>query len=188
MQRPPEPCRRVAASVPVTPKRPPSAVIELPNDCEIVAARALEAPIAVVLDAFTTRDRAEMAVSEGEDLTVYTNDLWVGGTWHHVSAGDDGTETSFHGTFLAVERPTRVSATRLLDDWPEAEAVESIELNETDGITMLTYRLAFRDPAARDTIPKEVSAQMMGDGFVRNIESVAALLRSRVDPSGMVPG
>lgn len=87
------------------PKQHPPAVIELPNGYEIVVTRAFEAPIAAVFDAFTTRTRAEMAVSEGEELKVYINDLRVGGTWHHVFAGDDGRETSFRGTFLEVDRP-----------------------------------------------------------------------------------
>ncbi len=97
-------------------RRHPSAVLEVPNDREIIVRREFDAPIALVFAAFTTRDRAEMARSPGEELKVYENDLRVGGTYHHVFAGDDGTETSFHGTFIEVERPTRVVATWLMDD------------------------------------------------------------------------
>ncbi len=160
------------------------AVIRLPNDREIVVTRAFEGPIAVVFEVLTTRDRAEMAVSEGEELTVYINQLWVGGSWHHVFAGTGGTETSFHGTFLEVERPSRVVATWLVDDWPDSPAIESMDLQEADGLTTLTYRLAFRGQAARDAVPEEVSSQMMGAGIARNLDNVAGLLRSRLIPPG----
>jgi uncharacterized protein YndB with AHSA1/START domain len=82
-----------------------SVALELPNNLEIVVTRDFDAPIGVVFDAFTTRDRAEMARAEGEALTVCTIDLRVGGNYHQVFVGGDGSEASFHGTFLAVERP-----------------------------------------------------------------------------------
>src|SRR5215469_1799398 len=135
---------------PVTGKRHRSAVIDLPNDQEIVITREFDAPIALVFDVFTTRDRAEMAVSEGEELKVCTIDLRVGGNYHQVFAGEDGSEASFHGTYLEIEPPTRVVATWLYDGWPDAEAVESIDLHESQGVTTLTYRLAFRDQPGRD--------------------------------------
>src|SRR5262249_915242 len=138
---------------PVTRKRQHSAVIELANEREIVITRAFDAPIALVFDVLTTRDRAEMARTEGEELTACEIDLRVGGNYHHVFEGDDGTEASFHGPFLEIEPPARVVATWLYDGWPDAEAVESIELHETHGVTALTYRLAFRDQIGRVPLP-----------------------------------
>lgn len=172
----------------MTRKRHRSAVVALPNDLGFVITQEFDAPITLVFDVFTTRDRAEMARAEGEALTVCTIDLRVGGTYHHVFVGEDGTEASFHGTFLEVEPPIRVVATWLYDGWPDAEAVESIDLHETDGVTTLTCRLAFRDQPTRDTIPHDVSTRMMGDGFLANFDKVADLLSSRLDPSGTASG
>ncbi|HEY4992026.1 MAG TPA: SRPBCC domain-containing protein [Nakamurella sp.] len=62
----------------------------------------------------------------------------------------DGTECSFRGTYLEVEPPIRTVETWLFDGWPDAEAVETMELHETDGVTTLTMRLAFRDKAGID--------------------------------------
>ena len=45
-------------------------------------------------------------------------------------------------------RPTRVAATWLYDAWPDAAAVESFDLHETDGVTTLSCRLEFRDQAS----------------------------------------
>lgn len=154
------------------------AVIELPNDLEMVITREFDAPIALVFDVFTTRDRAEMARFEREELKVCEIDLRVGGNYHHVFVSDDGTEASFRGTFLEIESPTRVVATWLYDGWPDAEAIESIDLRETHGVTTLTYRLAFRDQANRAPLPK------IANGVVANFDNVEDLLRSRLDPLG----
>jgi uncharacterized protein YndB with AHSA1/START domain len=158
---------------PVTPKRHRSAVIELPNDREIVITREFDAPIALVFDVFTTPDRAEMARAEGEELTVCEIDLRVGGNYHHVFVGDDGTAASFHGTFLEIEPPARIVATWLYNGWPDAEAVESIDLHETHGVTTLTYRLAFRDKSGRDHMTNYA-------GILANFDNVEDLLSSRL--------
>ena len=161
-----------------------SAVIDLPNDREIVITREFDAPIALVFDVFSTRDRAEMARSEGEELTVCTIDLHVGGNYHHVFVSDAGTEASFRGTFLEIEPPTQIVATWLYNGWPDAEAVESIELHETHGVTTLTYRLAFRDQAGRAHMTNNANY----NGIVANFDNIEDLLSSRLDPSGTVSG
>jgi len=51
---------------------------------------------------------------------------------------EDGTECSFRGTYLEVEPPTRTVATWLFEGWPDAQAVETVELHEADGVTTLT--------------------------------------------------
>ena len=104
----------------MTRKQHHSAVIDLPNEREIVITREFDAPIALVFDVFTTRDRAEMARFEGEELKVCEINLRVGGNYHQVFVGADGTEASFHGIFLEIEPPTRVVATWLYDGWPDA--------------------------------------------------------------------
>ena len=164
----------------MTRKQQRSAVIELPNEREMVITRKFDAPIARVFDVFTTRDRAEMARFEGEELKVCEIDLRVGGNYHQVFVGEDGTEASFHGAFLEIEPPTRVVATWLFDKWPDVEAVESIDLHETHGVTTLTYRLTFRDQAGRDRLPKTAN------GIVANFDNIETLLSSRLDPPGTV--
>jgi hypothetical protein len=60
-------------------------------------------------------------------------------------------------------------------------AVESMDLHETDGVTKLTYRLAFRDKAGRDHMTKF-------DGLEANFDNVEDYLRSLLDPKGTVSG
>ncbi len=107
-------------------------------------------------------------------------DLRVGGDYHYIFVSDDGTDMSFRGTFLEIEPPTRTAQTWLYDGWPGVEAVESIDLHETDGVTTLTYRLAFRDKAGRDHMSGD------GHGLEANFDNVEALLRSLLDPQGTV--
>jgi uncharacterized protein YndB with AHSA1/START domain len=94
---------------------------------------------------------------------------------------DDGTEMSFRGTYLEVEPPNRTVETWLYKGWPDAEAVETIELRESDAVTTLTWKLAFRDKAGRDHMTKF-------DGIEANFDNVEDYLRSLLDPKGTSSG
>ena len=87
-------------------------------------------------------------------MTTCSIDLPVGGSYDIVLVTEDGRECSFHGTHLEVEPPTRTVATWLFEEWPDAHAVDTVELHEADGVTTLTSTLAFRDQAGRDHMTK----------------------------------
>jgi uncharacterized protein YndB with AHSA1/START domain len=114
-------------------------------------------------------------------MTECTIDLRVGGNYHMVFVTDDGTECSFRGTYLEVEPPTRIVETWLFEGWPDAEAVETVDLHETDGVTTMTLRLAFRDKAGRDNMTKT-------DGFEDSSNKMEDYLRSLLYPNGRVSG
>jgi uncharacterized protein YndB with AHSA1/START domain len=156
----------------VTPNRHGSAVIEFPNDLEIVVTREFDAPIGLVFDVFTKPEHVKKTFAPfGEEVTICSIDLRVGGNYHFVMVTDDGTECSFRGTFLEVEPPTRTVQTWLFEGWPDAHAVESMDLREANGVTKLTYRLAFHDQAGRDHMTKF-------DGLEANFDNVEDYLRS----------
>jgi uncharacterized protein YndB with AHSA1/START domain len=166
----------------VTPDRHGSAVIEFPNELEIVITREFDAPIALVFDVFTKPEHVRKTFAPfGEEVTVCSIDLRVGGNYHIVMVTDDGTECSFRGTYLEVEPPTRTVQTWLFEGWPDAEAVESLELHETDGVTRLTQRLAFRDKAGHDHMTKF-------DGLEAQFDHVDDYLRSLIGPEGTAAG
>ena len=81
---------------------------------------------------------------------------------------------SFRGTYSEVEPPTRTVATWLFEGWPDAEAVETVDLHETDGVTTLTMLLAFRDQAGRDHMTKH-------DGQEDSYDKLEDYLRSLLD-------
>ena len=166
----------------MTANRHGSAVIEFPNDLEIVITREFDAPIALVFDVFTRPEHVRKTFAPfGEEVTVCSIDLRVGGNYHIVMVTDDGTECSFRGTYLEIEPPTRTVQTWLFEGWPDAHAVESMDLHETDGVTKLTWKLAFRDKAGRDHMTKT-------DGMEASLDIVDDYLGSLLDPQGTVSG
>jgi uncharacterized protein YndB with AHSA1/START domain len=159
----------------VTLKRHASAVIEFPNELEILITRQFEAPIALVFDVFTEPEHVRKTFAPfGEEMAVCSIDLRVEGSYHFVMVTEDGTEMSFRGTYLEVVPPTRTVQTWLFDGWPDAEAVETMDLIETGGVTTLTWSLVFSDKAGRDHMTKY-------DGIEAGFDNVEKYLRSLLE-------
>jgi len=166
----------------VTPNRHGSAVIEFPNDLEIVVIREFDAPIELVFDVLTKSEHVRKWFAPFEErMTVCSIDLRVGGNCHMVFVTEDGTECSFRGTYLEIERPFRTVETWLFEGWPDAPAVETVELLERNGVTRLTNSLTFRDQAGRDHMTKT-------DGFEASFDKMGAYLTSLLDPTGTASG
>jgi len=160
----------------VRPNRHRSAVITFPSELEIVITREFDAPIALVFDVLTKPEHVSRWFAPFAcKVTTCSIDLCVGGSYYIVFVTEDGTECSFRGTYLEVEPPTRTVQTWLFEGWPDAHAVESTDLHETDGVTKMTNKLAFRDKAGRD--------HMTGsDGTEDSYDKMEDLLRSLLDP------
>ena len=140
--------------------------------------REFDAPIALVFDVLTKPEYVSRWLAPfGEEMKVCSIDLRVGGTYHMVFVTQDGTECSFRGTYLEVEPPTRTVETWLFEGWPDAEAVETVDLHEIDGLTKLTMTLAFRDQAGRDHMTRF-------DGYEDSLDKMEDYVRSRVDAAG----
>jgi uncharacterized protein YndB with AHSA1/START domain len=152
-----------------------SAVIEYPSELEILTIREFDAPVGLVFDVLTKPEHVRNWFAPFEDtMTVCEIDLRVGGTYHMVFVTPDGKECSFRGTYLEVERPSRIVDTWLFEGWPGAEAVETVELHETNGVTTARMNLAFRDQDGRDhmtrTDGQEDSWDKMED-YLRSLQS-----------------
>ena len=165
----------------MTANRHGSAVVEFPSALEIVITREFDAPIALVFDVLTNPEHVRNWFAPFNDkVTECSIDLQVGGTYHIVSVTQDGRECSFRGTYLEIERPTRTVATWLFEGWPDAEAVETVELQAADGATTLTMTLAFRDQAGR-------SHMTATDGQEDRLDKLEDYLRSLLEPKDTVP-
>ena len=152
-----------------------SAVHEYPSDLEIVTTREFDAPIALVFDALTQPEHVRHWFAPFEcEVTECSIDLRVEGSYHIVFVTGDGVECSFRGTYLEVERPTRTVSTWSFEGWPDADAVETVDLHETDGVTKLTTRLVFSDQAGRDHMSKH-------DGQEDSYDKLEDYLRSLLD-------
>jgi len=135
----------------VTATRHGSSVIEYPSELEILTTRKFDAPVELVFDALTKPEHVRNWFAPFTcEVTECSIDLRVGGNYHIVFVTEDGNECSFRGTYTEIDRPTRLVQTWLFEGWPDAHAVESNDLHETDGVTTLTVKLAFRDKAGRD--------------------------------------
>ncbi|HUC22993.1 MAG TPA: SRPBCC domain-containing protein [Streptosporangiaceae bacterium] len=165
----------------MTPDRHRSARIEFPNELEILITREFDAPIALVFEVLTKPEHvSKWGATPPDRMTKCTIDLRAGGAYHHVFVTEDGTECSFRGTYLEIEPPIRTMKTWRFDGWPDAEAVETMHLHETDGVTTLTMRLAFRDKAGRDHMTRF-------DGQQDSFDAMEDILTSLLDPTGMPP-
>jgi uncharacterized protein YndB with AHSA1/START domain len=155
----------------VAPDRNGSAV-EFPSELEILLTREFDAPIELVFDVFTKVEHVRKTFAPfGEEVTVCSIDLRVGGEYHFVMVTGDGTAMSFRGTYLEVEPPTRTAQTWTFEGWPDTEAVETMDLHETGGVTTLTWKLAFKDQAGRDHMTQY-------DGIEAGFDNVAEYLRT----------
>jgi uncharacterized protein YndB with AHSA1/START domain len=114
-------------------------------------------------------------------VTECSIDLRAGGDYHIVFVTGDGTECSFRGTYLEVEPPTRTVETWLFEGWPDADAVESVDLHETDGVTKLTMRMAFRDQAGRSHMSRSDGQE---DSFNKLEDYLRSLLEHERSLSG----
>jgi uncharacterized protein YndB with AHSA1/START domain len=159
----------------VTQNRHGSSVVEFPSELEILTTREFDAPLELVWDVLTKPEHVRNWFAPFRDkVTECSIDLRVGGNYHIVFVTPDGNECSFRGTYSEVEPPTRTVATWLFEGWPDAHAVETVELSETDGVTTLTTVLAFRDQAGRDHMTKS-------DGQEDSFNKLEDYLRSLVD-------
>jgi len=160
----------------VTANRHGSAVVEYPNDLEIVTTREFDAPIELVFDVLTKPEHVRNWFAPFDcHVTECSIDLRVGGSYRIVFVTQDGSEECvFRGTYSEVEPPTRTAGTWLFEGWPDAEADDSTDLHETDGVTMVTMKLAFRDQAGRDHMTKH-------DGQEDSFNKLEDYLRSLLD-------
>jgi uncharacterized protein YndB with AHSA1/START domain len=159
--------------------------MEFPNELEVLITRDFDAPIALVFDVVTKPEHvSRWGATPPDQMTECSIDLRVGGNYHYSFVTEDGTVCSFRGTYLEVEPPIRTVETWQFGGWPDAEAVETWQLHETNGVTTLTMRLAFRDKAGRDHYPTSgmEAVELTGsDGPGASFDAMQDILWSLLD-------
>jgi uncharacterized protein YndB with AHSA1/START domain len=161
----------------VTPNRHGSAVVEFPSELEIVTTREFDAPIELVFDVVTRPEHVRNWFAPFTSVVIQCEiDPRVGGDYHIVFANEDGTECSFRGSYLEVDPPTRTVSTWLFDGWPDADAVETVDLEEAHGVTRMTVRLAFSDAAGRAHMSR---TDGQGDSFDKLEDYLRSLIEAR---------
>jgi uncharacterized protein YndB with AHSA1/START domain len=159
----------------MTPSRHGSAVIEFPNELEVLITRRFDAPIALVFEVLTKPEHVRRwGATHPDRMLECSIDLRVGGGYHSSFVTEDGTVCSFSGTYLEVEPPIRTMATWRFEGTPPVEAVETMELHEIDAVTTLSWRLAFRDRTGRARLTSF-------DGQQDSLDEMGEILRSLLD-------
>lgn len=166
----------------MTSNRHGTAVHEYPTELEIVTTREFDAPLALVFDVLTKPEHVRNWFAPFTDqVTECSIDLSVGGSYHIVFVTESGAECSFRGTYLEIEAPIRTVATWLFEGWPDAHAVETVELHEADGVTSMRMTLAFRDQAGRDHMTKHDGQE---DSYDKLEDYLTSLLEQGAVASG----
>lgn len=148
-----------------------------PGDREIVMKRAFAVRRELVFDAFTLPGLLKQWFygKPGGTLAVCEVAMKAGDAFRYVWRDADGSEMGMGGVCLAFERPDRLVATEKFDvAWYPGEAVGTIELEEHNGMTVLTQTIRYGSAAAR-----EIALQSgMEHGIAFGYDRLANLLES----------
>jgi uncharacterized protein YndB with AHSA1/START domain len=149
--------------------------VTTPTDQEIVMTRVFDAPRRLVFDAWTNPKHVPqwMLGPDGWTMPVCEIDLRVGGAWHFVWRGSDGSEMSMRGVYREITPPDRLVST---ESWggPYPETVNTLTLVEKDGKTTATLTILYPSKEAR-----EAALQTgMKDGVAMSFDRLAEYLRS----------
>ncbi|MFN8584797.1 MAG: SRPBCC family protein [Dehalococcoidia bacterium] len=132
-----------------------SAVVTLPSDREILITRQFDAPARLIFKAYTTPELVRRWwVSADDEWLVCEIDLRVGGRWRYVTRSG-GAEAGFHGEYRAIEAPHRLVSTDVYEgiegiDPDDVAALDTLVLEERDGVTTMTVRVLHVNQQARD--------------------------------------
>src|ERR1700686_188011 len=114
------------------------AVVTLPTETQILITRQIDAPKHLVYRAWTTPELIKRWWGgDRGTVTIAEVDLRVGGTWRYVMTAHGGFEVAFHGEYREIVPNERIVSTEVFEPMPDAGAVSTLNLTETDeGTTM----------------------------------------------------
>lgn len=128
-----------------------SAEVTLSSDTEILIIREFDAPAELVFDVWTTPEHVRNWWGwETDPMTVCEIDLRVGGKWRFVAVNEDYGEVDFYGEYLEIDRPRRLVSTEVFAPYPDSPAVNTLSLEENDGVTTMTILVEYPSKEARD--------------------------------------
>jgi len=153
------------------------AKVTLPADDQILITREFDAPKELVYKAWTTPElvRRWWSAKRGE-VTVAEIDLRVGGTWRYVMVADGGIEVAFHGEYREIVPNERLVSTEVYEGMPDAEALDTLTLSESEGRTTMTILVQHATKEHRDAHIESGMEDGMQDALDL-LEQVAVSLR-----------
>ncbi len=163
---------------------PETAQVALPGDTQVSVKRAFRAPRELVWEAYTTPElmRRWLTGYPGWTMTVCEMDVRAGGTFRWRWRDDaDGKEFGFHGEYLEVDAPARLTNTEAFDpgdvggSMGAEPALITVTFEEHDGATVMTTLIEYDSQASRD----EAVATGMTDGMEWSYKNLDRTLAER---------
>jgi uncharacterized protein YndB with AHSA1/START domain len=148
-------------------------IVAVPGEKSFTTRRVVNAPRHLVFDAFTRPELIRRWM--GPSFLTWTKcevDLRVGGTYHFVQTAPDGQSFGFYGEFREIVRPERIVRTYIFDRYPDAAALETLELDDKNGKTVIRTLTVHVSVEARDG---HIQAGME-EGMVHGYAQLEALL------------
>lgn len=155
-----------------------SAEVTLPSDTEILITREFDAPAELVFDVWTTPEHVRNWWGwETDPMTLCEIDLRVGGKWRIVAVNEDYGEVEFYGEYLEIDRPQRLVTTEVFAPYPDSPAVNTLTLEENDGVTTMTILVEYPSKEARDA----TIASGMESGLQHSLDRADRVLSALVE-------
>lgn len=155
-----------------------SAVVTLPNDTEIQIEREFAAPAELVFDVWTKAEHVRNWWGYPEhEMTECSIDLRVGGRYRFATQVPDIGEVAFRGVYEEIERPRRLVSTEVYEKAPDAAAVNTLTLEENDGVTRMTILSRYPSQEVRDAVIESG----MEDGLQVSFDRAEVILHAMQD-------
>lgn len=139
-------------------------------DREIVTTRLIDAPRALVFEAWTDpRHVAHWFGPDGFTVTTHAMEVRPGGVWKFTMHGPDGTDWPNVVTYEEVVAPERLVYLHGDDKEPDMFHV-TMTLEDRAGKTALTMRAVFKTAAAREFVVRERGAIEGGQQTIARLE------------------
>lgn len=153
-----------------------SATVTLPSDTEILITRFFEAPRDLVWEALTSpRHLLRWWGPHWCPMVSCDLDFRPGGAWRYLARDVDGNELAWRGTYVDIVAPLRIVSTELFENFPDVESVNTMTLDEIDGVTRLQTSVRHSSKAFRDGHVQSGMEGGMQDTFNRLDDLMAAV-------------
>ena len=151
-------------------------VIAEPGSPSFMTRRVVHAPRSLVFEAFTRPEHLKRWMGPSVlTMALCEVDLRVGGGYRFVFRDPSGKEMGFRGVFREIVRPERIVRTLIFESFPEAEALETLLLQEHEGRTTITTTTLHQSVEAREGHLGSGMEAGMVEGYARLDELLASL-------------
>ncbi len=150
--------------------------VSTPSDKEIVLTRRFNAPRELVFKAMTDPDAIPKWWGPRRYQTIVDRmEVRPGGAWRFINRDQDGTEFAFHGEYREIVPPQRLVYTFEFEGAPGHVSLETIVLEERDGVTYSVDTVLFDTREARDAM----IASGMETGASESMDRLAELVEAQ---------